>query len=75
MSEISMFNEALQNKLAPEINKICKKYGIKNNIEDDSQNLLLQALPSIEIKNSQVTQMSALQVNTEDENTTAKMKL
>lgn len=75
MSEIAMFDEALKNKLAPEINKICKKYGIKNNIEDDSQNLLLQALPSIEIKNSQVTQMPALQANTEDENITAKMKL
>ena len=75
MSEIAMFDEALKNKLAPEINKICKKYGIKNNIEDDSQNLLLQALPSIEIKNSQVTQMPALQAHTEDENITAKMKL
>jgi len=71
INEIAVFNEALQNKLAPELSKICKKYGIKDNIGDITQNNLLQALPKIEIKNSQVIE----HVSTEpDENITIKMK-
>lgn len=71
INEIAVFNEALQNKLAPELSKICKKYGIKDNIGDIAQNNLLQALPKIEIKNSQVIEHVSAEP---DENTTVKMK-
>lgn len=71
INEIAVFNEALQNKLAPELSKICKKYGIKDNIGDITQNNLLQALPKIEIKNSQVIEHVSAEP---DENITIKMK-
>lgn len=75
INEIAVFNEALQNKLAPELSKICKIYGIKDNIDDITQNNLLQALPKIEIKNSQIIDILTPNVSTEpDENTTVKMK-
>lgn len=71
INEIAVFNEALQNKLATELSKICKKYGIKDNIGDITQNNLLQALPKIEIKNSQVIEHVSAEP---DENITIKMK-
>ena len=75
INEIAVFNEALQNKLAPELSKICKNYGIKNDIDDIAQNHLLKDLPKIEIKNSQIIDILTPNVSTEpDENTTVKMK-